>query len=89
MEWELSLCLTTDNMSINHKDIFFKSQEEAVAGASSLWAEKNAGLSPRGAKRGVGGGMRVSFPESLNPGGTQSPAPRPWTKPSFLCIFFS
>lgn len=22
MEWELSLCLTTDNVSINHKDIF-------------------------------------------------------------------
>ena len=35
--------------------------------------EEWAGLSPRGAKRGVGGGMSVGFPESLNPGGTQSP----------------
>lgn len=45
MEWGLSPCLTTDNMSINHK-----SQEEAEAGARSLWAEKSAGLSPRGQK---------------------------------------
>lgn len=70
MEWELSLHLITDNTSINH--VFFSSQEEAEAGASSLQAKKNAVLSPGGARKQVDRGMRVCFPESLNPGGTQS-----------------
>lgn len=40
-----------------------------------------------GAKRGLEGGMRVCFPESLTPGGTQSLEAGPWTSPPFSASF--
>ena len=89
MEWEVSLHLITDNMSINHKYVFFFKPGRGRSRSKFIVSKEEC--SPQSWRGKKAGGQRdeSAFQKAWIQEEHRAWKPGLWTKASFLCIFFS